>query len=171
MRACMVAYTYYELDNRVKRYAETLTRRGYHVDVIALRRVGQPKYDTINGVDVYRIQNRVIDEKMKLTYLYKLLLFLVNSGYFVTKKHLQNNYDVIHVHSIPDFEVFAALVPKLLGAKVILDIHDIVPELYTSKFKVSNSSLIFKLLVLVEKASGAFADHVIVQIIFGIKPW
>jgi glycosyltransferase involved in cell wall biosynthesis len=162
MRVCMLAYTYYELDNRVKRYAETLSKRGDHVDVIALRRKGQSNGETINGVHLYRIQNRVIDEKSKLTYLFKLLLFLVNSSIFMTKKHIANSYDIIHVHSIPDFEVFAAIIPKLMGAKVILDIHDIVPELYTTKFKVGSNSLIFKMLVLVEKASGAFADHVIV---------
>lgn len=163
MRVCMLAYTYYELDNRVKRYAETLAKRGDQVDVIALRRSGgQPDSEIVNGVQLYRIQNRVINERSKLTYLYKLVLFLVNSGLFLTRKHLSNSYHLIHVHSIPDFEVFAALIPKLLGAKVILDIHDIVPELYTTKFKVSKDSLVFKLLVMIEKASGAFADHVIV---------
>jgi glycosyltransferase involved in cell wall biosynthesis len=162
MRVCMLAYTYYELDNRVKRYAETLTKRGDCVDVVALKRVGQPDNEVINGVQLYRIQNRVINEKSKLTYLYKLILFLLNSGLFLTKKHLSRSYDLVHVHSVPDFEVFAALIPKLMGAKVILDIHDIVPELYTTKFRVTNDSPIFKLLVLIEKASGAFADHVIV---------
>jgi glycosyltransferase involved in cell wall biosynthesis len=162
MRVCMLAYTYYELDNRVKRYAETLLKRGDHVDVVALKRNGQPEAETINGVQLYRIQNRVINETSKITYLYKLGLFLINSALFLAKKHMSKSYDLIHVHSIPDFEVFAALVPKLMGAKVILDIHDIVPELYTTKFKVGNDSVIFKLLVLVEKASGAFADHVIV---------
>ena len=53
---------------------------------------------------------------------------------FITKKHFNDPYDLIHVHSVPDFEVFAVLIPKLLGAKIILDIHDIVPEFYASKF-------------------------------------
>ena len=36
-KICMVAYTAYESDNRVRRYAETLAKRGDHVDVIAIR--------------------------------------------------------------------------------------------------------------------------------------
>ena len=47
---------------------------------------------------------------------------------------------MIHVHSVPDFLVFAALVPKLLGARIILDIHDILPEFYASKFGASKDS-------------------------------
>jgi glycosyltransferase involved in cell wall biosynthesis len=72
-------------------------------------------------------------------------------------------YDIVHVHSVPDFEVFAALVPKLAGARVILDIHDIVPELYGSKFKVRKDSIVFKALILAEKASTRFSDHTIIS--------
>lgn len=74
----------------------------------------------------------------------------------------KRRFDFIHVHSVPDFEVFAAFIPKLLGSKIILDIHDIVPEFYGSKFDKGKDSLVFKLLVLVEKLSAAFADHVII---------
>ena len=162
MRICMLAYTFYESDNRVRRYAETLSERGDHVEAIALGCEGQPRHETIHGVEVYRIQNREINEKRNLSYLIKLLQFLFNSAFFLTRKHVRNPYDLIHVHSIPDFEVFATLIPKLMGAKIILDIHDIVPELYSSKFKVSMDSLVFKALVLVEKASCAFADHIII---------
>jgi hypothetical protein len=38
LRVCMIAYSFYETDNRVMRYAETLPRRGDHVDVLALQR-------------------------------------------------------------------------------------------------------------------------------------
>jgi glycosyltransferase involved in cell wall biosynthesis len=67
------------------------------------------------------------------------------------------------VHNIPDFEVFAAAIPKIMGAKVILDIHDIVPELFDSKFHLGGESNICKILKKVEKISMAFADHVIVS--------
>jgi len=36
MRACMLAYTFYESDNRVMRYAETLARQGCQVEIVAL---------------------------------------------------------------------------------------------------------------------------------------
>jgi len=158
----MVAYTWYEPDNRVRRYAETLVKRGDHVDAVVLRREGQSsKMEVVEGVCVYRIQRRVINEKGKITYLAKLLLFFLRSFFFLAWKQFRDPYDLIHVHSVPDFEVFAALVPKLMGAKIILDIHDLVPEFYLTKFRTTPDSLMFKLLVGVERMSASFADHVI----------
>lgn len=158
----MVAYTFYESDGRVRRYAETLAKRGDQVDVIALRRTDQKKHEIISGVNIYRIQKRVINEKIQLSYFLKIMQFLINSAIFLTKQHLKKPYDLIHVHSVPDFEVFAALIPKITGAKIILDIHDIVPEFYANKFNASKNSIAFKALALVEKASIAFSNHVII---------
>ncbi len=161
-RVCMLAYSFYETDNRVIRYAETLAKRGDHVDVVALRKKGQLETEVLNGVQVFRIQEREKNEKRNLDYLTRLIRFFFHSGALVTKKHLEKPYDVIHVHSVPDFEVFAALIPKMLGAKIILDIHDIVPELYVSKFEGGSNSIFFKLLVLIEKLSASFSNHVII---------
>jgi glycosyltransferase involved in cell wall biosynthesis len=57
--------------------------------------------------------------------------------------------------------VFAAVVPKLTGSKIILDIHDLVPEFYLSKFSGTERSLTFRLLTTVERISARFSDHVI----------
>ncbi|HEU4687974.1 MAG TPA: hypothetical protein VFS23_06430, partial [Vicinamibacterales bacterium] len=58
LRVCHVAYTFYENDNRVIRYAEAMAERGHDVDVIALRRHGQSLQGESNGVVVHRIQRR-----------------------------------------------------------------------------------------------------------------
>lgn len=161
-RACMVAYTFYESDNRVRRYAETLAKLGCEVDVIALRKQGQTNtVEWINGVRVLRIQRRVVNEKRRWQHLVRLLFFLVRSTWVLTREQLARGYQLIHVHSIPDFEIFAAWMPKLAGAKLILDIHDIVPEYYAAKFKVGQAGLVFRLLVAIERISAAFCDHVI----------
>lgn len=159
----MVAYTFYETDNRVRRYAEAFIKRGDRVDAIALAREGQPSFEMIQGVRVFRIQKRIVDEKGPFSYLIKLLLFFVRSAWQLTRSHLRESYDIIHVHSVPDFEVFATLIPRLMGACVILDIHDIVPEFYSSKFKVGERSPIFFLLVLLERLSIAYSSHVIIS--------
>ncbi len=163
MRVCMLVYAFYESDGRVRRYAETLSSRGDHVDVVSLRNSKQPRSEILYGVNIYRIQKRIINERKKYNYFFKLVLFFIKSMIFVTRKHLKEPYQVIHVHSVPDFEVFAAFIPKITGAKVFLDIHDIVPEFYSSKFDNDKGSILFKVLLLVEKASCAFADHVIIS--------
>ncbi|MDD5580544.1 MAG: glycosyltransferase family 4 protein [Methylobacter sp.] len=162
LKACMLAYTFYETDGRVMRYAETLAKEGIIVEAIVLRRDNQSKEEIINGVKVLRIQRRVKNESGKYSYLARIVKFFFLSMIEITRRHLKAPYDIIHVHSVPDFEVFAAFVPKLKGAKIILDIHDIVPEFYAAKFNVSEKSLAFWVLKLIEKFSASFADHVII---------
>src|ERR1700742_1283392 len=161
MKISMVAYAFYETDNRVRRYAEALAKRGDYVEAISLRREGLPAFEVLNGVRVYRIQPRQINEKGKFTHVWRLIQFFLRSMAFLTKSHLKEKYDLIHVHSVPDFEVFAALFAKLGGAKVILDIHDIMPEFYVSKFNSPRDSRASKILLPIERLSTRFADHVI----------
>jgi hypothetical protein len=58
-------------------------------------------------------------------------------------RHLRARYDVIHVHSVPHFEVFPAVVPRLMAARVILETHDIGVEFCATKFKASEGSMAF----------------------------
>jgi len=158
----MLAYTFYENDARVMRYAEALAGEGAQVDAIVLRREGLPAQEVINGVRVLRVQGRQKNERGKYAHFLRVLRFFFRSMIEITRRHAQAPYDLIHVHSVPDFEVFAAFVPKWRGAKLVLDIHDIVPEFYAAKFKVSERSMVFKALQHIERLSAAFADHVIV---------
>lgn len=162
MRVCMLAYAFYESDMRILRYASALASRGDSVDVIALRRKGAPTFEVLQGVNVYRIQSRERNEQGWPSYLYRMTRFLFLSAFVLARKHIADPYDIIHVHSVPDFLVFAAIVPKLLGARVILDIHDILPEFFASKFAAGKDSAKFKLLLLAERLSVRFSDHVIV---------
>ena len=77
MNVCMIAYTFYEGDNRVMRYAEALAARGDHVDVLALGREGQQKEEVFNGVRVFRLQSREKNEKTKWSYLFRIVMFFI----------------------------------------------------------------------------------------------
>jgi glycosyltransferase involved in cell wall biosynthesis len=162
-RVCMLAYAFYESDTRILQYATALAKRGDIVDVIALKRQDdQPEVEVLNGVNVYRIQSRMVNEKGLLTYASRILRFLLHSTLFLRRKHRAHPYDLVHVHNVPDFLVFAAAFPRLKGVPVILDIHDLLPEFYASKFKVNHSSFLFKFLTFVERCSTVFATHVII---------
>jgi glycosyltransferase involved in cell wall biosynthesis len=162
LRVAMVSYSFYELDNRVQRYASTLAKRGDHVDVFALSREGRPAEEEMEGVHVHRLQGRILNEKNQLSYAWRILQFLARATAQVAKYELKNHYDLLHIHSVPDFMVFSGLVPKLRGTPVILDIHDILPEFYASKFASGDKSGIFHMLVRVERTSCRFANHVII---------
>lgn len=164
-RVGMITHSFYETDNRVTRYAEALAERGDQVDVIALRRSpGVPAEEALNGVNVSRIQYRIKkSEQTRAAYFWPMVRFLISSSWVLTRRHLRRRYDVLHIHNMPDFLIFATWFPKLTGVKVILDIHDIVPELYASKFGSGKGQSTITLLKLMERVSAAFANHVIVS--------
>jgi glycosyltransferase involved in cell wall biosynthesis len=164
-RVCMLTHSFYESDNRVIRYSEALAQQGDSVEVLALRRDPRmPQEEVISGVRVLRIQDRFGKTgKSRFSFLLGVMRFLVISSLWVIRRHWTQRYDLVHVHNIPDFLVFAAWYPKLFGAKVILDIHDLVPEFFASKFGSSQPSCLLQGLKFAEKISAGFADHVIVS--------
>ncbi len=163
-KICMIAYTDYESDGRVRRYAETLARRGDEVDVISHRVWSTGKTETkLNGVTVHHVSRRSQNESGPWAYASQQLNFLFKASAAVYKLHSKKRYDVIHIHNIPDFLVFAAWYPKLTGTKLILDIHDIVPELFENKFNSRFKKLYVTALRLIEKMSMKFVDHVIIS--------
>lgn len=160
-RVCMVAYTHYQFDSRVRREAEALVQRGDTVDFICLEDENGENPEYHNGVRLIKISSkryRGSDAKMYLTsYLY----FFLAVTFKLAELHLKNSYQVIQVHTMPDFMVFVAILPKLLGAKVLLDVHDLMPELYQSKFGFSETHFLIRFITWIERISIGFADQAI----------
>ena len=47
---------------------------------------------------------------------------------------VRRRYRVVHIHNPPDFLIMAAAVPRLLGAKVIFDVHDLSDDMFAMRF-------------------------------------
>jgi len=161
-RHCMVVHNSYPLvEPRVEREALALVRYGYEVDVIALTRPEEIPFEVVEGVNVYRLP---IQRDKSLGFAGQFLeyfKFLTLAFFKLTALHWRRKYGTVEVHSPPDFLVFAALWPKLTGAKIILNIHDVMPEFFMSRSKRSMQSRLVKLILLEERISCWFADHVI----------
>jgi glycosyltransferase involved in cell wall biosynthesis len=156
---CMVAYTNYVIDARVRREAETLAARGFHVRCLTNRHGETPTSRTIDGVEVRELAVPKYRGKSTLAYMVSYLRFLLHASVACMKLVWKNEADVVHVHNLPDFLVFAGLFPRLMGRKVILDIHDSMPETFATKF--SDSGLIHRALCLQERMSALVANRVI----------
>jgi glycosyltransferase involved in cell wall biosynthesis len=156
---CMIAYTNYAFDARVRREAETLASEGYRVLCLTTRNGAVAARFTMNGVDVHELQVPKYRGKSTSAYMRSYLRFLVASSMTCLRLLARGELDVVHVHNIPDFLVLAGLVPRLAGRKVVLDVHDSVPETFATKF--SNTSILMKLLFLEEKLSARAAHRVI----------
>lgn len=157
----MIAYTFYPIDPRVRREAEALAMRGDTVDFICLQEPGDTTKKDYHGVQLYRLSAGRYQGESTLAYLAKYIRFFFQSFFLVTRLYFKKRYDIIQVHTMPDFLVFAALIPKLFGAKIILDVHDLMPELYVCKFKSNPKHFIIRIITWVERLSLAFAHKVI----------
>lgn len=163
LTVCMLAYAFYESDTRIMQYAEALARRGDTVEVIALRRDDSfPEVELLRGVTVFRIQKRTVNEIGLLTYVTRILRFFLRSALFLYRRQRVRSCDLVHVHNVPDFLVFAALAAKLQRIPIVLDIHDLLPEFYASKFKIAHDTALFRILTFIERCSAGFATHVII---------
>lgn len=160
-RVLMIAFTHYAWDNRVRREAEALADRGDEVEVISLKQVGDEFVQRFNGVKVFQVPIRQYHGSSTFMYLGHYALFMCIAALMSLLFHLRRPYHVVQVHTLPDFIVVTAVIPKLLGAGLVIDVHDLVPELYQSKFGISRSHLIYRLNVLIERLSIGFADRAI----------
>lgn len=134
LRVCMIVHQYYYRDTRVRRYADALADAGAQVDVICVRSPDRPSTGQRDGVRVFTVPiNRGYGSRG--SYLLEYGIAFVFFATWLLALYVKNRYQVIHIHNMPDFLIFAALVPRLLGAKLILDIHDPMPELYMSKYR------------------------------------
>ena len=160
-RVCMVAYTHYQFDSRVRREAEALVERGDTVDFICLDDGNEEKFEFCKGVRLIKISSKRYRGSNTKMYLISYLHFFLAATLKLAKLQLKNSYQVIQVHTMPDFMVFVAIIPKLLGAKILLDVHDLMPELYQSKFGFSEAHLLIRFITWVERRSIGFANRAI----------
>lgn len=160
-KICMIVQNLYDIDPRVRRKAECLVEDGFAVDVIALQppeRTDNPYL--LNGVRVFGIPLKKRRASL-LRYLFEYAWFFIRAYHKATQLMKKNRYMVIDINTLPDFLVFAAWSSKHEGAKVILDLHESMPEFYQSKFKVSENHPIIRILRWQERISMNFADSIL----------
>jgi glycosyltransferase involved in cell wall biosynthesis len=156
---CMIAYTVYAIDARVRREAETLAAGGFHVRCLTTRSGPTPTTFVLNGVEVRELNVPKYRGKSQLVYAASYLWFLFVTSLACLRLLVKRQLDVVHAHNLPDFLVFAGLVPRLMGKKVVLDVHDSMPETFITKF--SNSPLLWRALCIEEWISARVAHKVI----------
>ena len=156
-RICFVRQSIYPEELCVRREVETAQRAGFETHVISLAAPAGARSwrspEIIDGVHVHRLPLR--RQKSHLgRYLYDYATFTVAAALRLTALHLQHRFDAIQVNTMPDFLVFATLLPKLLGAKVAVMMQEPVPELWETLRETPAP----KILRLAEQWALAYAD-------------
>src|SRR5439155_14419783 len=157
-KICVIRQGVYPYDARLTREIKALLAAGHEVDLICLQWGDEPpREERAERLRVYRLPIRK-RHGGKLRYLFEYAAFFIASALLVAALHLRHRYDVVQVNTLPDSLVFAAAIPRLLGARVLLDLHECMPEFFALKYGLSPAHRAIKLLAWWEQASIRFAD-------------
>ncbi|MDX9863663.1 MAG: glycosyltransferase [Anaerolineaceae bacterium] len=159
-RICMIVQQVYDQDARVMRYTEALVQAGALVDVLSTPSDEKMPINRGGGLRVFTIPLAHTSQSL-VSYLFEYLLAMILFSFRLLSLHIKSPYDLIHVHNMPDFLVFAAFLPRIFGAKLILDIHDPMPEFYQAKFQKKADRPLVRMMRLQERWSAAFSHAVL----------
>ncbi len=146
-------------DRRVWQMSSALTEAGYRVEVICPRgtkRDTEP-YAEIEGVKIHRYRLRTATGG-PLGYAREYGTALFES---FRRSLALGRFDVVHACNPPDLLFLVALPLKLRGARFIFDHHDLVPELYRSRFADRGRDVLYRGVLRMERLTFKFADAVI----------
>ena len=132
----MLLHSYYPEDGRVAAETRAAIAAGFEVSVLALRRHDQQAEEWIDGTRVTRVPVGHQRGSGKLTLLREYLSFTARAIVRAAARSVRHRFDVVHVNNPPDFLVLASLVPRLLGAKVVLDVHDLSSDMFMMRLHV-----------------------------------
>lgn len=180
MNVLMITESNFPLDTRVSQEAFTLAKHGHKISVIALREEEQLFFETIDNVKVYRIPKIELFKSSKhyrssslgrigkyfilakgiIGYGFEFMYFTLASFVLTLFAVAKDRIKVIHAHNPPDTLVFVALPLRPCGVRFVFDHHDLSPDLFLEKY-AWQGSLVYRLLLLLEKLSCNTADMII----------
>ncbi len=156
-----VVHSHYPKDPRVRRQARTLIDDNWRVDVYCLRKQGEKRFEVCDEVNVHRFPVDRHRGAPLIVYLVEYLSFLVLVSLALGYRHLRRRYDVVQVANPPDFLIVSGLIPRLLGARIVFDVHDNSVELADSRFGLTSHSIVGRVIAFAECFATSCANLVL----------
>jgi glycosyltransferase involved in cell wall biosynthesis len=159
-RMCIVRRDCYPNDPRISKEIQALAEAGYEMDLICLRNPGEPRREQIHRIHIYRLLNaprRGSAVRYILEYLHSILIM----GMFLTLLFFKRRHACIQVNTLPDALVFITLLPRLCGARILLDLQEPSPELLLSKYGSRVPENVLRMQIVIERYAIRYAHKVI----------
>lgn len=163
LHVCMIVHSYYPVGEvRAEREARAAVEAGYSVDVICLRRPHEAHVEIVQDIRITRLPVQHVRGAGALRSISEYIEFALRASASVLRIHRKAPIDVVYVHAPPDFLIVTALIPRLLGSRVVLDIHDLSPHMFDARFGDSRLARpVERVLRAVERGACSVADRVI----------
>ena len=147
-------------DRRVWLECQALTSAGYQVSVVCPKGRGEPSYEVIDSVQLYRYRPYAPGGS-KVSFIAEYVYSFLATAWGTLRARRSGRFAVIQACNPPDiFWPLALAFRGLEGTRFVFDHHDLCPELYQSRFP-SGPKLPYKGLLALERRTHRAANHVI----------
>jgi glycosyltransferase involved in cell wall biosynthesis len=147
-------------DRRVWLECQGLTSAGYRVAVVCPKGKGDPAYEVIDSVELYRYLPYAPGGS-KLSFIAEYAYSFLATAWGALRARRSGRFAVIQACNPPDiFWPLALAFRAVEGTRFVFDHHDLCPELYQSRFP-RGPKLPYKGLLALERRTHRAADHVI----------
>jgi glycosyltransferase involved in cell wall biosynthesis len=147
---------------RVAREVAAAIAAGYEVDVVAMRRPGEPPRELVGGADVIRLPMSHHRGTGLLGMVAEYVGFTTLASCAMAALMFRRRYGLVQVHNPPDFLILAGLIPRALGAYLIFDVHDLSSDMFVMRWEGKpGARLAERLLRAIERAATRLADAVV----------
>lgn len=162
-RIALITHSAYPTEPRARRMAEALAKKGYVINVFCVRRPDQPDFEQFNNLAIYRLPIARRQGSGARAYLTEYMRSFALATWYVSRYHRRDRYALIQVYNPPDILAFSTLLPRLLsGTRIALDVRDMAPELFMSRFGFGSDHPITRTLRANERWACRYADAVTV---------
>jgi len=147
-------------DRRVWLECQALVSAGYRVVVVCPKGNGDPPYQVIDTVQLYKYRPYAPGGS-KLSFVAEYAYSFLATAWLTLRARRSGRFAVIQACNPPDiFWPIALFFRVIEGTKFVFDHHDLCPELYESRFP-NGRRLPYKALRALERRTHRSADHVI----------
>ena len=147
-------------DRRVWLECQALVSAGYRVAVVCPKGKGDPSYQVIDGVQLYKYRPYAPGGS-KLSFIAEYVYSFLATAWVTLKARRSGRFAVIQACNPPDiFWPIALAFRAIEGTKFVFDHHDLCPELYESRFP-EGPKVPYRGLRALERRTHRAADHVI----------
>ncbi len=147
-------------DRRVWLECQALTSAGYRVAVVCPKGDGDPSYEVVDGVELYKYRPYAPGGS-KFSFVAEYVYSFLATARASLKARRSGPFAAIQACNPPDiFWPLAMAFRRLDGSRFVFDHHDLCPELYESRFP-GGAKLPYRGLRALERRTHRTADHVI----------
>jgi glycosyltransferase involved in cell wall biosynthesis len=147
-------------DRRVWLECQALISDGQQVAVVCPKGRGDPAYEVINTVELYKYRPYAPGGS-KVSFIAEYAYSFLATAWLTLKARRSGRFGVMQACNPPDiFWPIGMALRALDGTRFVFDHHDLSPELYESRFP-SGPKLPYKMLRALERRTHRTADHVI----------